>query len=376
MLLTLLSMLAVGVLLVLLHFEFNRKTGWNQTNLPRTRRKTEYSRSSRRREKKSKPIDPGEWSTSLGESDSENEQNGARRSSQTDLQFDLSEFNVKAGKRAVIVESSVDSEDGARWIVQNKGCRVDSAKRSNDETNTHVQNNLRNSPTTTNVLFSRKQSARTQSTQPRQPTNCVPSKSGEMAQRMRSESSFGSFEQSRVWVRTNALKRSIGPRDTTSTQSIMPSDDARHDQLFSRRQRGPPDNFGTAQAGRQSVSSCLSNHDNLAQITVALMVRCSVLPCQTFTMRVASAYQGLYDFEKSLPMRRSIVDPCLWVLTLRVPQYIYGSEFVYKYFAWDSCSRAVFQEPGEPRRIYLGDKDTALGVEQEDAFAVAVPILA
>jgi hypothetical protein len=69
------------------------------------------------------------------------------------------------------------------------------------------------------------------------------------------------------------------------------------------------------------------------------------------------------------------MDPGLWVLTLRVPQYTYGSEFVYKYFALDSHSRAVFEEPGEPRRIFLGDKDSLLAVEQEDIFAVAIAVL-
>lgn len=68
------------------------------------------------------------------------------------------------------------------------------------------------------------------------------------------------------------------------------------------------------------------------------------------------------------------MDPCLWVLTLRVQQqFVGGGDFVYKYFACDSSSRAVFEEPGEPRRIFLGGNNAALGVEQEDIFSEAIP---
>jgi hypothetical protein len=143
--------------------------------------------------------------------------------------------------------------------------------------------------------------------------------------------------------------------------------------VVSRRPRGPQDDFGSALTPATQMNAAFAAFDANAMITIALLVRCPAVADspQPLTLRVASAYRGQYDLARSLPMRRSIVDPAMWVLTLRVPQYTHGAEFLYKYFVVDGNGCAALEEPGEPRRIFLGDKDCLLPLEQEDLFAAA-----
>lgn len=151
-----------------------------------------------------------------------------------------------------------------------------------------------------------------------------------------------------------------------------------------RRQRGPQDDFGTALAqslhsqgprvGQQLLPPlpAPATREQSSTITIALMVRCANFsPSHSLSVRVAPSHLGRFEPAKALAMRRSIADSSMWVLTLRVPQFAMGAEFVYKYFVFEGVAGEVLEEAGEPRRIYLADKDTVSGVEQEDFFSAA-----
>ena len=140
--------------------------------------------------------------------------------------------------------------------------------------------------------------------------------------------------------------------------------------MLARRQRGPQDDYSLpiqppSLPSQPVVPDVLA--PSAAAVTIALMVRTN--PGHSYSIRVR-AVNPQHDIPaKYLNMRRSIVDPVMWLLTLRVPQFACGAHFLYKYEAMEG-GRSILEESGEPRRIYLGDKDCSLAVEQEDFFPV------